>query len=164
MTSCPRDVDDFQLRTRFAQKGHNWWRNMCIWLWHWNQKQKPRLKKARQVWSIMKVLLIIFFAYNGVVYHEFYCKDVWSIIIPSGYAQIPRFRNPQNYRKSNHRFCIVKTFQHTDRCLWVNFWSKIKPSSCLNHHIHRVWHTLSFSSSQNLRPQRKESVLLRLWR
>ena len=31
------DVDDVQWRFRFAQKGHNCWRIMGVFLWYWNQ-------------------------------------------------------------------------------------------------------------------------------
>ena len=31
------DVDDVQLRSRFAEKDYKWWRIMGVWLWHWNK-------------------------------------------------------------------------------------------------------------------------------
>ena len=33
--------------------------------------ERPRPKKARQIWSNVKVLLTVFFDFNGVVHHEF---------------------------------------------------------------------------------------------
>ena len=37
----------------------------------WKRPEEPRPKKARQVQSNVKVLLTVFFHYNGVVHHEF---------------------------------------------------------------------------------------------
>ena len=44
----------------FAQKGHNWWRIMGVWLRHWNQRQiipmepsrRAKIDKVRQVRSM----------------------------------------------------------------------------------------------------------------
>ena len=33
------DVDDVQRRFRFAEKSHIWWRNMGVWLLHWDQSR-----------------------------------------------------------------------------------------------------------------------------
>ena len=41
----------------------------------WKLPKAPRPKKARQVRSNMKVLLSVFFDYNGVMHYEFYSKD-----------------------------------------------------------------------------------------
>ena len=45
---------------------------------HWKRPEEPRLKKARQVRSNVKVLLTVFFDCNGVVHHEFWlqCRTV----------------------------------------------------------------------------------------
>ena len=37
----------------------------------WKRPKEPRLKKALQVRSNVKILLTVFFDCNGVVYHEF---------------------------------------------------------------------------------------------
>ena len=41
------DVDDVQRRSRFVQKGHNWWRIMDVWLWHWNQRPIIPMETSR---------------------------------------------------------------------------------------------------------------------
>ena len=53
---CSGDVDNVQRWFSFAQKGHNWWRIMGVWLWHWNQSpiipmEAFRRAKKRQVRS-----------------------------------------------------------------------------------------------------------------
>ena len=40
-------------------------------LFQWNRPAETRTKKARQVWSNVKVLLNVFFDCNGVVCHGF---------------------------------------------------------------------------------------------
>lgn len=42
---------------------------------HWKLPEEPRPKKARQVRSNVKVLLTVFFDFNGIVYHEFLPPD-----------------------------------------------------------------------------------------
>ena len=37
----------------------------------WKRPEKPRSKKISKVWSNVKVLLTVFFDWNGVVHHEF---------------------------------------------------------------------------------------------
>ena len=59
---CSGDVYDVQWRSRFAQKGNNWWRIMGVWLWHWNQspilsmeaspKNRKKHVKFGEMWSI----------------------------------------------------------------------------------------------------------------
>ena len=39
------------------------------------KRPEPRLKKARQVRLNVRVLLTVFFDYNGVVHHEFLSQD-----------------------------------------------------------------------------------------
>ena len=72
------DIDRVQQRSRFAQKGCNWWRIMGIWLWHWNQtpiipieaSRRAKTKKAPQIRSNVKVWFNVFLDCNGVVHHE----------------------------------------------------------------------------------------------
>ena len=87
--NCSGDVDDFQRQSRFAQKGHDWWRIMEVWLWRWNQIQssqwkrpdEPGPKKTHQVRSDVNVFVTVFFDCNGVVHPEFmpHCRTVNKI-------------------------------------------------------------------------------------
>ena len=43
------NVDDVQQRSRFAQKGHNWWRIMGVRLWHWSQSSIILVEAFRRV-------------------------------------------------------------------------------------------------------------------
>ena len=67
-------------------------------------------------------------------------------------------RNERNYRKSNDGFCTIITDQLTHQCLCVRFWTK---ASSLNQASSPP---LPFSSSQNWKKRRQESVLLWLRR
>ena len=58
---CSEDIDDVQRRSRFAQKGHNWWR--IVGVCHsietkgqssqWKRPEEPRLKKKHAKFSQM---------------------------------------------------------------------------------------------------------------
>ena len=67
------DVDNVLRLSRFTQKGHNWWQII--------ETKKPiipmevsriaKTQKGHQVRSYVKVLLTVFFDWNGVLHQEF---------------------------------------------------------------------------------------------
>ena len=137
------DVDDVQRRSRFAHKGHSWWRIMGVWLLHWKKSpvipmeasrraKKPKPKKARQVRSNVKVLLTVFFDCNGVVHHE--CLPQGRTVNKEFYLKvINRLRKAirqkltELWKKTNQGFCSMITHQFTHQCLCLSFWPKTKP-------------------------------------
>lgn len=71
---CSGALERCERRSRFAQKSHNWWHIMVVWLWHENRNPIIPMKiekKIRQVRSNVKVWLTVFFDCNGVIHHEF---------------------------------------------------------------------------------------------
>ncbi|GAB1860480.1 Histone-lysine n-methyltransferase setmar-like protein [Camponotus japonicus] len=90
----------------------------------WKQSDEPRPKKARQVRSNVKVLLTVFFDYNGVVHHEF---------LPQG-----RTVNKQYYLE------VMRRLREAIRKKRPNLW---KDNSWLLHHDNAPAHTSLLVSS-----------------
>ena len=92
----------------------------------WKHTESPRPKKARQVWSNVKVLLTVFFDYHGVVHQEFLLRLIRKLkscaVCVKQYA-----RNARNCGKTIHDFCITITHPLTRHCLFVIFWPKTTP-------------------------------------
>ena len=120
------DVDGVQRRSRFAQKGHNWWRitispgndiESKVQSWQWKHPEEPRQKKARLVRSNVKVLSIFFLRLNRMEHHDFLPqgrKSISNITLKLYVDCIKQFvRNAQNCGKTNHGFCKMITYQLT---------------------------------------------------
>jgi len=90
----------------------------------WKQSDEPRPKKARQVRSNVKVLLTVFFDYNGVVHHEF---------LPQG-----RTVNKEYYLE------VMRRLRDAIRKKRPNLW---KDNSWLLHHDNAPAHTSLLVSS-----------------
>ena len=115
------DFDDVQQRSRFAQKGQNWWRIMGVWLWHRNQSpiilmeafRKAKTKQKKNTSSSGK-----FFDCNGVVYHEF---------LPQG-------------RAVNRKYCleVMLRLREAIRKKRTELW---RNQSWILHHVNTTAHT-----------------------
>ena len=94
----------------------------------WRHSGSPRLKKARQVRSNVKVMLTVFFDFNGIVHHEFLPRG--QTVNKEYYQQVQR-RSRKAIRKKRpecgkkiHGFCTTMMHLLTLHCLFVNFWPK----------------------------------------
>ena len=102
--------------------------------------RRAKTKKARQVRSNEKILLIVFFDCNGVVPCYKIVRSIRNTTLKLCADCAKQFlRNAQNYGKSNNGFRTMITHQLTHRCLCVS----------LNHRLYRIWPPLTFSSFQN---------------
>ena len=116
----------FEIRSRFAQKGHNWWRIIGVWQWYWNQSpiipmeasRRAKTEKSTSSWgSNVKVLLTVFFECNGVVHHEF---------LP----QVPKVNKKCYFELMWQLSAFVRNAQNclkNQSCLDKSFWPKTKP-------------------------------------
>ncbi|XP_060845908.1 protein GVQW3-like [Rhopalosiphum padi] len=119
----------------------------------WKHSTSPRAKKARQVRSNVKVLLTVFFDFNGIVHQEFLPQG--RTVNKEYYFEIMRRlreairKNAPIYGKTIHGFCTTITHLLIRRCLFVIFWPKKIPLSCPNLHIQQIWLRVTFSCSQS---------------
>ena len=97
----------------------------------WKHTESPRLKKARQVRSNVKVLLTVYFDYHDVVHQEFLLHG--RTVNKEYYLEVMRRlreairKKRRNCGKTIHGFCITITHPLTRHCLFVIFWPKTTP-------------------------------------
>ncbi|XP_018346773.1 PREDICTED: histone-lysine N-methyltransferase SETMAR-like [Trachymyrmex septentrionalis] len=88
----------------------------------WKLLEEPRPKKIRQVRSNVKVLLTVFFDFNGVVHHEF--LPYGRTVNKEYYLDVMRHlseqsdENAQNYGKTTRGNCIMIMLPLTPHCLF----------------------------------------------
>lgn len=100
----------------------------------WRHSGSPRPKKARQVRSNVKVMLTVFFDFNGIVHHEFLPqgqtinKECYKLQL--GNLQVQRRLREAIRKKRLDLWQNNSWLLHHDNamltlhCLLVNFWPK----------------------------------------
>ena len=119
----------------------------------WKSADSPRPKKARKVWSKVKVMLIVFFDMEGIVHYEyipqghtvnqqFYLQfwNVWDLMFLA--------RGHRNWRRRPGRY-ITTMHQHTQHIPSRYFWQGMAFLSFSNHPTPLTWHRVTFGCSPN---------------
>ena len=133
-TSHGHRSEDVQWRSKFAQKGRNWWRIMGVWLWHWNQSPMIPMAASRRA----KTEIITSSSFKGEGFAHCFlllkCRGtLWILAVRNTTLKLcavcaKQFvRNAQNCGKTNHGFCTKITYKLTHQCLCVSFRPKTKP-------------------------------------
>ena len=123
-----------QQRYRFVHKGHNCWRIMDVWLWHWNQGPIIPMEVSRKAKTEISTSSSIKCKGFAHCFHRLqWCGTSWILATRNTTLKLSAdcakqfFRNSQNCGKPKHGFCTITTEQLTHRCLCVSFWPKTKP-------------------------------------
>ena len=113
--------------------------------------RRAETKKARQVWSNVKVLLTVFFDCKGVVHHEFllqgrtvnkkYYLEVMSRFVEAVHQKRTELWNNQSWilyhdNAPAHTLMLVREFS-------------VRKKPCFDPRIHWTWPPLTFLISQN---------------
>ena len=120
-------------RSWFAQKGHNWWRIMGVWLWHWNQspiiqmesvqKSQDRKKhvKFSQMWRLCSLFSSITMAWSIMNSCHKVALSIRNTTRKLCIDCAKQFvRNAQNCGKTNQDFAPwQRTSSHIKACAWV---------------------------------------------
>ena len=113
----------------------------------------PRPKKARQLRSEVKVMLIVFFDMEGIVHYEYVQQG--QTVNQQFYLQVLKrlrlavsLRGHKNWRQGPGRY-IATMHQHTQHNPSRYFWQVIAFLSFSNHPTPLTWLRVTFGCSHN---------------